>query len=96
MEPIEVELLDRELTVEEIFIVSSRFMEYLGTQKDHPLYNVPTLEGVIKFFTGLQAEGNLDVYALGDNIVGVLGYAIGPVMWSDRRCLGSEGLLWSA
>ena len=87
MEPIEVELLDRELTVEEIFIVSSRFMVYLGTQKDHPLYNVPTLEGVIKFFTGLQAAGNLDVYALGDNIVGVLGYAIGPVMWSDRRCL---------
>ena len=87
MEPIEVELLDRELTLGEIIMVSSELMEYLKTQVDHPLYNVPTLDGVIKFFNELQAAGCLDVYAYQGRIIGVLGYHVAPVMWSTRKCL---------
>ena len=92
---VEVNLLDRKLTDEEVHMVAEKFLNTGRIQGAvvHPLAPLASLEHIYQTVKVANDNGYLDVFALNGNIVGVLMYDIGKTWWSHCYCLKEMFLL---
>lgn len=86
---VEVNLLDRKLTDEEVRVVAEKFYNTGKVQGAvvHPLAPLASLEHIHQTVKIANENGYLDAFVLNGHIVGVLMYDIAKPWWSDCYCL---------
>jgi hypothetical protein len=88
-EAVEVTLLDRQLSADEVRYVSTAIYNHMAEMgvKGHPLAPFLSFENVHRTCEIANRSGYLDVYVLGDRIIGVIMYDFGNLWWADEACL---------
>lgn len=89
---VEVTLLDRQLTPEEILSISNSIYNHILNVgvKGHPLAPLAPIISFGNIHRTIEIanrSGYLDVYAIGERIVGILMYDFGNLWWANGACL---------
>ncbi len=86
---VEVTLLDRQLTPEEVLHISTSLYNHMTAigAKGHPLAPFVSFGNIHRTFETANRSGYLDVYVLGERIIGVIMYDFGNLWWATGACL---------
>lgn len=86
---VEVTLLDRQLTPDEVLHVSTAIYNHMTMMgaKGHPLAPFVSFGNIHRTLETANRSGYLDVYVLGERIIGVIMYDFGNLWWANGACL---------
>lgn len=86
---VDVTLLDRQLTTDEVLHVSTAIYNHMTMigAKGHPLAPFVSFGNIHRTLETANRSGYLDVYVLGERIIGVIMYDFGNLWWANGACL---------
>lgn len=84
-----VQLADEQLSLYGLHEVTQRMFDYMEQQgaKGHPLFPFVSYEGLFHWLEDLQDANRLNVYLKDRMVVGVIGYQVVNLPWTNHKCL---------